>query len=458
MKKILASAIAILCAHAIYAQSLGTGELSEIKESFKNTSHDKAMQNVLSGNTGIAKLSKNRQLEGKLDHYFKYRVDVSGITDQKASGRCWMFTSMNVLRPSVMEKFNVAEFDFSHNYNYFWDIFEKSNLFLENAIRTADRDIFMDRDVAFYFQNPVNDGGVWNMFLNIAGKYGVVPSSVMPETAHSDNTAYLLSIVNKRLRKGGYDLREMLNSGASLEDAENAKLEILKDVYRVLALCLGEPPASFSWRYEDRDGNICCVETTPLDFYHSIIPDDYDENSYIMIMNDPTREYYKLYDISNYRNTVEGVNWVYLNLPVEDIKKAALASIKNGDAMYASCDMPQFDAASGIASTGLHDYESLFGIDLDMDKKARILTRDSGSAHAMALVAVDTDVNDVPVKWQFENSWGANSCHDGYITFTDDWFDEYVFRIVINKKYLDRKALSSLKGEPEELPAWDYMF
>ena len=206
------------------------------------------------------------------------------------------------------------------------------------------------------------------------------------------------------------------------------------------------------------DGNICCVETTPLDFYHSIIPDDYDENSYIMIMNDPTREYYKLYEISNYRNTVEGVNWVYLNLPVEDIKKAALASIKNGDAMYASCDMPQFDAASGIASTGLHDYESLFGINLDMDKKARILTRDSGSAHAMALVAVDTDVNDVPVKWQFENSWGANSCHDGYITFTDDWFDEYVFRIVINKKYLDRKALSSLKGEPEELPAWDYMF
>lgn len=369
-----------------------------------------------------------------------------------------MFTSMNVLRPSVMEQFNLTNFDFSHNYCYFWDIFEKSNLFLENIIATADR-AMDDRDVTFYFQSPVGDGGVWNLFYNIAEKYGVVPKSVMPETAHSNNTSQMVRIINERLRAGGYNLRESIAAGKKEKAIQNDKIVILKDIYRILALCLGEPPTEFAWRYKDKDGNIKTLKTTPLEFYKSIVEEDYNPSHYIMVMNDPTREYYKIYEIQNYRNTIEGVNWVYLNLPNEEIKASALASIKNDEAMYVSCDVgKQSDYKSGILDVNNYDYESLLGVSLQMDKKARILTRQSGSSHAMTLIGCDTDENDVPTKWEFENSWGAGSGNGGYLTFTDEWFDEYLFRIVLHRNYLSEKAIQALDSEPIMLPAWDYMF
>ena len=234
----------------------------------------------------------------------------------------------------------------------------------------------------------------------------------------------------------------------------------LKEVYRSLALCLGEPPHQFTWRYKDKDGNIKeLANYTPKQFYKEITPADYSPSNYIMIMNDPTREYYKTYEIQNYRNTIEGINWIYLNLPNEDIKEAALASIKNNEPMYASCDVgKQFNREEGILDPEMYDYESLLGVKLDMDKKARILTRQSGSSHAMTLVACDTDENDKPVKWEFENSWGAASGHNGYLTFTDKWFDEYMFRIVIRKNYLNAKAIEALKGKPVQLPVYDYMY
>lgn len=455
-KTLLALALGTLFLDAS-AQELTGADLKEIASSFVKDGPTTALQNALTAEANLRKLALNRDLQGKIDHYFKYRVEVKGITDQKQSGRCWMFTSMNVLRPSVMERFGLSEFDFSHNYNYFWDMFEKSNLFLENAVATADRPM-TDRDVEFFFKTPVGDGGVWNLFYNVAEKYGVVPREVMPETAHSNNTTYLRSVLNERLRAGGYELRGLAASGADRAKIAAAKIAVLKEVYRVLALCLGEPPAGFEWRYETRDGEVKTLRTTPLEFYRSIVPADYAPDSYIMIMNDPTREYYKVYEIRNYRNTYEGVNWVYLNLPNEAIKRAAIASIKAGEAMYASCDVADYDPVSGVCDPAMYDYGSMFGIDLAMDKKARILTRQSGSAHAMALIAVDTDDNDVPLKWQFENSWGPSAGYEGYMTFTDEWFDEYMFRIVINRKYLDAKSLEAAGTKPEQLPAWDYMF
>lgn len=443
---------------SLQAQTIGAQELQQIKESFVKDANSAALQNMLTQDNNIKNKTMNWDLQGKIDHYFKYRVNVKGITDQKSSGRCWMFTSMNVLRPAVMEKYNVASFDFSHNYNYFWDIFEKSNLFLENMIATADKDMD-DREVVTFFRSPVDDGGVWNLFYNVAEKYGVVPQSVMPETAHSNNTKQMVSVINERLRGGGYKIREMAAAGKKEADLRAEKITVLKDIYRVLALCLGEPPVEFAWRYKDKDGNVHTLKSTPMEFYKGIIPTDYDPQNYVMIMNDPTRPYYQVYDIKNYRNTVEGINWVYLNLPNEDIKAAALASIKNNEAMYASCDVgKQSNTSQGIMDPDLYQTAQLLGIDLSMDKKARILTRQSGSSHAMALIACDTDENDKPVKWEFENSWGPESGHNGYLTFTDRWFDEYMFRIVINKKYLDSKAIEALKKKPVQLPVWDYMF
>jgi len=458
MKKILALASALALCTAVSAQTIGSAELKEIQESFVKDASTVALQNAISNNKTLSTMALNREKIGKVDHYFKYRVDVKGITDQLSSGRCWMFTSMNVLRPSVMKQFNVNEFDFSHNYCFFWDMFEKSNLFLENIIATADRDI-NDRDVVAYFKSPVSDGGVWNLFYDVAEKYGVVPQSVMPETEHSNNTSNMDAILNECLRAGGWQLREMIASGAKNKAVEQQKIDILKDIYRILALCMGEPPTEFTWRYKTRSGEVKSLTTTPLEFYKSIIPDDYNPDTYIMIMNDPTREYYKTYEIASYRNTYEGINWIYLNLPNEEIKPAALASIKDNTPMYVSCDVnKQSNRNAGVNDIDTYDYESMFGVSLAMDKKARILTRQSGSSHAMTLIACDTDENDVPVKWEFENSWGASAGNHGYLTFTDEWFDEYLFRIVINRKYLGEKALKALGGKPVQLPVWDYMF
>ena len=458
MKKLTLFAAALFVTVGAFAQTIDKASLKEIQDSFVKDPSTVALQNILTHNKDIKTLAQNYKEDGAVDHYFKYRVDVKGITNQFSSGRCWMFTSMNVLRPTVMKKYNLKEFDFSHNYCFFWDQFEKSNLFLENVIATADKD-FLDQAVAFFFKAPVGDGGVWNLFYDVAEKYGVVPQSVMPETEHSNNTSQMAGVIKEVLRTGGWKLREAVNSGAPKGDVEKLKIEVLKDVYRVLALCLGEPPTEFTWRYKTAAGEICEIKTTPLEFYRGIIPADYNPDNYVMIMHDPTRDYYKVYDIDSYRNTYEGVNWVYLNLPLEEIKPAALASIKNNTPMYVSCDVgKQQKRAEGILSTENYDYESLFGIKLDMDKKARILTRQSGSTHAMTLIGCDTDTNDVPVKWEFENSWGPQSGNHGYVTFTDKWFDEYLFRIVVERKYLSPKALKALKTKPVQLPAWDYMF
>lgn len=459
MLKQLITATLILACSGVFAQAVSEKDLQEIQGSFKKDASTKAIQNILTNDKGIRDNALNRDLQGKIDHFFKYRVNVKGITNQQSSGRCWMFTSMNVLRPLVMEKYNLNQFDFSHNYLYFWDIFEKSNLFLENIIATADRPMD-DREVTEYFKSPIGDGGVWNLYYNAAQKYGVVPQEVMPETAHSNNTSQMTGVINEKLRLGGYTLRELAAQGKKAKELRAEKNNVLKDVYRILALCLGEPPHQFTWRYKTKKGEIKeLANYTPQQFYKEITPADYSPDNYIMVMNDPTREYYKVYEIQNYKNTIEGINWIYLNLPNEDLKAAALASIKNNEPLYASCDVgKQFNRETGILDPEMFDYESLLGVKLDMDKKARILTRQSGSAHAMTIIGCDTDENDKPVKWEFENSWGDKSGHNGYLTFTDKWFDEYMFRAVLHKKYLNEKALQALKSKPVQLPVWDYMY
>ena len=451
---------ALAICFSLGAQTIGKSELKEIQESFRKDASTRALQNIITSNSNLKEMALNHDAKGKVDHFFKYRVDVKGITDQKKSGRCWMFTSMNVLRPAVMKKFNLRNFDFSHSYCFFWDQFEKANLFLENVIATAGRDM-TDRDVEFYFKSPVADGGVWNLFYDVAEKYGVVPAEAMPETEHSNNTAQMRGVLNEYLRASGWKIRQAIADGESTTEVRKQKVEALKGVYRILALCMGEPPVEFTWRYKDANGTVKSITTTPMEFYKGIRPQDYNPGNFVMIMNDPTREYYKVYEIASYRNTYEGVNWVYLNLPNEEIKPAALASIKDNNPLYVSCDVGKQSntaAGVGILDVNTYDYGTLLGVNLDMDKKARILTRQSGSSHAMTLIGCDTDENDVPVKWEFENSWGVKSGNNGYLTFTDKWFDEYLFRIVIEKKYLSPKALKAAGSKPVEVPAWDYMF
>ncbi|MBN1112970.1 MAG: C1 family peptidase [Bacteroidales bacterium] len=461
MKRLLIGGLIIsMSTTLLFAQQKGvsSAQMQEIKKGYNaNDPYTKAMTNALSNND-IKKLALNRAKVTVTDHNFKYKVKVKGITDQHSSGRCWMFTSYNTLRPKVMDKLNISSFEFSQNYLYFWDIFEKSNLFLEKVIETSN-EAYDSRHVEFLFKSPISDGGVWNSFVNLIKKYGTVPKSVMPETHSSQNTGMVNRLINRKLREHGYILREMAANKKSASDISAAKVNMLSEIYRMLSLNLGEPPTEFNWRYENKENVLSDWKTyTPLSFAAEMLPEvNYDE--YVMLMNDPTRPYYEYYEITDYRNVYEGINWKYINLPADVLKQAAMESIKGNEAMYASCDVgKQMNREQGISEVNALDYESVYGVKFGMDKKARILTRESGSSHGMALVAVDVDKNEKPVMWQFENSWGPSAGHNGYLTFTDEWFSEYMFRLVVQKKFLPKKVVKVLDKKPVVLPPWDFMF
>ncbi|MFO7880106.1 MAG: C1 family peptidase [Bacteroidales bacterium] len=455
---IITGVLLILTGFAVFAQKgLSENDLQHLRESFdSNDAHNKAIMNALSANA-VTDVAVNRENVGKTGHHFKYKVEVTGITDQESSGRCWMFTSLNSLRPQVIKNKNLSDFHFSENYLYFWDQLEKANLFLENCIATADKPMD-DRKVEWLFKNPIGDGGVWNSFANLVDKYGLVPKSAMPESHHSSNTAWMRRILNRKLREQGLHLRELTNS-TDKEAVRAEKKVMLADIYRILALSLGEPPREFNYRFVDKDGEIGETRSyTPISFYKKLFP-EYSPGDFVMLMNDPTREYYQLYEIEYDRNVMDGRNWKYINLPNEDLKLLAIKGIKANEGMYVSCDVgKQLRKEEGTLDINNYDFESLYGVSFGMDKAERIQTRESGSSHAMLLMAVDVDENENPVKWQFENSWGKSYGKDGYLTFTDAWFDNYLFRLVINKKHVDKKTLKILEEEPVMLPPWDPMF
>ncbi len=449
--------VLFLAAGSLLAQNLSKEELNQIQSGFKKDVYTRAMQNALSS-TEITQLAWNRENVGTTDQFFTYRVDVSGITDQKKSGRCWMFTSLNVFRTMVIRQFNLSEFEFSENYLYFYDLLEKSNLFLTNMMNSASLPID-DQKVKWYLRSPVDDGGQWINFVNLANKYGMVPKEVMGETNSSENTAWMVKLLNTKLREDALELRALTTSKASQKKTGSRKVEMLSEIYRMLALNLGEPPSEFQWRYKTKDKKISELKTyTPLSFMTEIFG-DIRLNDYVMLMNDPSRPFWKHYEVENYRNTQEGENWHYVNLPNEVIKEFCVASIKNNEALYASCDVAkQLRREVGILDVDNFDFESVYGVKFGMDKAQRIQTGESGSSHGMALIAVDLDAQQKPVKWQFENSWGLTAGDKGYLTFTDAWFNEYMFRFVIHKKFISEKVLEIYQQKAEMLPPWDPMF
>ena len=438
-------------------QNLTRENLDKIRLGFKKDAYTKAMQNALSAND-ITKLAWNRENVGTTDQLFTYRVDVSGITDQKSSGRCWMFSSLNLFRPMAMKQFNLSEFEFSESYLYFYDLLEKSNLFLNNIEKSASLPID-DQKVKWYLRSPVDDGGQWINFVNLVKKYGLVPKEAMGETNSSENTSLLTKFINTKLREDALEIRDLKIVTADSMKLESRKIEMLAEIYRMLALNLSEPPTEFQWRYKNKDKKLIEAKTyTPQSFMAEVFGDA-KLDDYVMIMNDPSRPFWKHYEVENYRNTAEGSNWHYVNLPNEVIKEFCIASIKNDEALYASCDVgKQLRRDVGLLDVDNFDYESVYGVKFGMNKAQRIQTGESGSSHGMALIAVDVDAQGKPIKWQFENSWGPTAGEKGYLTFTDAWFDEYMFRFVVNKKYLTSKVLEIYGQKAEMLPPWDPMF
>ncbi|MBN2729202.1 MAG: C1 family peptidase [Bacteroidales bacterium] len=453
--KTLFFSLMLLCISGLMAQTISPEVLQNIQKKYEASNPNQGIINALHNND-MNDLTVNANNQDKPDHYFTYRVKTKGITDQKSSGRCWLFASLNVFRPQVIEKYNLSDFEFSQNYLFFYDQLEKANLFLQGIIESADRPLD-DRRVEWLLKNAIGDGGVWGGFVNLVDKYGLVPTEIMPETNSSNNTRYLSRTLTTLLRQYALELREAFKNKKKPAELQAMKLTMLANVYKILVYNLGEPPTSFNYRFIDKNKEAGDIkEYTPLSFYKEVLT--IETSDYIMFMDDPSREYYKLYEIEFDRNTEEGVNWKYINLPADEIKAMAIESIKANEAMFFSCDVgKQYERGSGTLDMDNYDYESLYDIPFTMDKKQRIQTFESGSSHGMTLVAVDLNVSGEPTKWLLENSWGMTG-FEGHLIMTDEWFDNYMFRLVINKKYVPEKTLNILKQKAIMLPPWDPMF
>ena len=467
MKLVLTTSLALILSFGastavLHAQSSKDGAitpklLEELRQSEPKSSTEKALHNAIAVQ-GMQDFFINNQRPRSIEDKFSIEVQSSGIADQKQSGRCWLFTGLNVLRAQLMTREKSGTFFFSQSYSFFWDQLEKSNLFLEGIIETRKLPI-NDAKVEWLFKNPINDGGQFTGISDNLYKYGVVPDEIMPETASSSNTKLLGKMLARTLRQTGIQLRKASEKGESLAQLRKRKEDGLKKVYRLLSLNLGVPPTSFTYTLKDKDGKAISTETyTPQSFYERFVGADL-RGQFVMLMNDPSRPFYKVYEIEYDRHAYDGKNWTYVNLPMDEIKQMAIASLKDNTMMYYSCDVGrELDRSQGIAALDNYDYASLLGYPFDMDKAERIQTFDSGSTHAMTLKAVDLDASGKPVKWKVENSWGEKTGVKGHIIMTDAWFDAYTFRLVVNKKYATQKVLDHLKTKPVQLPAWDPMF
>ena len=466
MKRIIIMAAFIAATVTAMAQNTGGIDgamLETISKGWSGSPADKAARNALFS-TPINTLALDSEHPGLVDTEFSDIVKTVGHTDQKSSGRCWLFTGLNVLRAKAIAEHNLGSFTFSQNYIFFYDQLEKSNLFLQGVIDTRDLP-FDDRTVDWLFSHPIGDGGQFTGVSNLITKYGLVPSEAMKETYCSNNTSQMRAQLSYKLREYGLRLREAADQAAAespklkgkkaasakvaLESRlRNMKTAYLTEIYHILAICLGVPPKEFEWKGKTY---------TPKSFYDEYVGKDLEHN-YVMVMNDPCREYWKVYEIDYDRHVYDGDNWLYINLPVDKIKEMAIASIKDGTAMYFSCDVGKFmNRENGLLDPDSFDYSSLLGVDFGMNKEERVKTHASGSSHAMTLIAVDMK-DGKPVKWMVENSWGAKSGHEGNLIMTDKWFDEYMFRLVLEKKYVPADILKLLDLEPVRLPAWDPMF
>ncbi len=437
---------------------LSQEQIQTLQESYKNNASDKALRNAIVAND-LNKLAKNYDNNTAFDTHFSHQVPSKAITDQASSGRCWMFTGMNVLRNKAIRQYNLPDdFQFSQCYTFFWDQLEKSNLFLQAILDHRNKSM-EDDTVKWLFQNPLSDGGQFTGVVNLITKYGIMPKEAMPETYNSNHTSQISSLIKLKLREDALELREMANNKSTTEKKlQEKKLEMLQTIYRMLVYAYGEPPTEFTWTQRDAKGNVVSTNTyTPKSFAEKFANVDF--STYYMVMNDPTRDYYKVYEIEYDRHVYDGQNWKFLNLPMNEIAEMAIASIKDSTNMYFSCDVAKYlDREKGYMDVNNYDYESLFGTTFNMDKKDRIATYASMSSHAMTLCAVDLDKEGNPLKWMVENSWGSKYGYNGFLIMTNDWFNEYMFRLVVESKYIPSATLKLFDQEPIMLPAWDPLF
>jgi len=427
--------------------------LKELQASFKLDAGTRALMNAITNND-VKSLALNRELYVAHDDIFNYKVDVKGITDQASSGRCWLFAGLNIMRPAVMKKYNLSGFEFSQNHLFFWDKLEKANLFLEAVIETRDRDLD-DRELQVLTKDPIPDGGWWSFVVTLIEKYGAVPKDIMPETNNTKNTGMMNTLLSRLMRHDAVELRAMAAKGAKVPALEKRRVEMLKDVYRLLVLNLGLPPQEFVWRYEDKDNKVHEARYTPQSFYKDVVGVNLAD--YVAIFDHAAKPYNKYYRLKYDRDMADAPDMDFVNMRIQDVKGFVLKALFAGEPVWFAADSgAENDKKDGIFALGIFDYNSLLGVNMDLTKAERILYFESSPNHAMVFVGADT-LGGKATKWRVENSWGADVGDKGYWTMYDGWFDQYVYGVIVNRSFVPGEVLSLLSTKPEVLPAWDPM-
>jgi bleomycin hydrolase len=455
----LVLAMLFLCATASSRAADDDGTLSpemsgSLRNSVKMDDATRALHNALTGNDA-RRLVLNRAIVQEHNDLFNHRVNTKGITDQKGSGRCWLFAAMNIMRPAVIEKYKLDEFEFSLSYMAFWDKLEKANFFLETMIDFRDRDP-SDREYDFFVKDPINDGGWWVFVVALIEKYGVVPRDAMRETLPSSNTDAMNKVLETKLRIGATQLRRMAAEKKSLQELREAKKKMLADIYRILVLNYGQPPTEFTYRYADKDKKLSTPKKyTPQSFYKDWV--GVDLSQYVHLANDPTQPYGKHYRMRRVRNIVGAPEVHYVNVPIDVLKSVISKSIVDNQAAVFSCDAGRdMDPETGIMQAGLYDFHSIYGVDLTLGKADALRTRGGVANHAMVFIGVDLQDNK-PVKWLVENSWGPGRGKNGLMIMYDKWFDEHVYDTVVRKAYVPNEVLNVFQEATIEVPPWNVL-
>lgn len=430
-------------------------KIEKMKEGF-NTRKLRVLQNSVLKN-GVNSATLNNEALLKAQHTFSVNIETGKVMNQKQSGRCWIFAALNTFRHKMNKEYNLKEYELSQTYVFFWDKFEKSNYFLDAIIKTKDEDLD-SRLVRHILVTPQQDGGQWDMLVSLIQKYGVVPKYVMPEIFHSSNSMMLNNLLNKKLRLSAQILREKSKS-ASIEELYKLKDELMEEIFSFLCVMLGTPPTKFDFEYYDKDGKFFRDENmSPLSFYEKYV--NIDLNEYVSIINATTEDkpFYKTFTVDFLGNVVEGNKVRYLNLPIEELKELTIKQLKDNETVWFGCDVGQVsDRSLGILFNDIFEIEESFGFKFIQEKDKTLDYCESLMTHAMVFSGVNLDSNDTPNRWKVENTWGDTVGNKGFFVMSDDWFDKYMYQVVINKKYLTEKQKEALKQEDIILKPWDPM-
>ncbi|KAI8054653.1 peptidase C1B, bleomycin hydrolase [Syncephalis plumigaleata] len=361
-------------------------------------------------------------------------VVTSKITNQKSSGRCWLFAGLNVLRLNTIAKYKVEDFELSQGYLYFYDKIEKANWFLESMIELADKDL---EDLLL--KDPVQDGGQWDMFVSLVEKYGDFPG-----TAQMINTAQTRTLITTKLREFAEQIRKMHQDGKSAGAIREAKDQMLDEVYRIMCITCGDHPSTSPGDKKFHE----FTDMTPQSFYHDHVTET------VSLINDPRNEYYKLYTVAYLGNIKGGHSIRYINLPVEELKRLGVKTIQGGKPVWFGCDVGKhFARQIGVLELNALDWDLGFGVTFEQDKANRLRYGESAMTHAMMFTGVHLDSNGHSQRWRVENSWGEDNGDKGFLSMSDN----VTYQIVLEKSDVPDEVLKVLDQEPIVLPPWDPM-